>query len=777
MKLIQKKTKQICQTELVSKWKELKREAEFQSKAENLLKDLRSKAMRKKGSLLNFWSKQSNEKTNSPEIPLIFESTSSQFVEPPDNLPSTEPIPSTSVTEPKATAKKQIELRKQIELINGDLVGLYKRRDKDLLTDDQEAELRAKKKLKLELETELKKRVGDQNRQQKARAKKKKLLTAACEKFPELRESLLLREKQGRPRIEEEQPLLLKTIVDIALHGSAAHERRQNEVYRSVKTLNDLTEQLNKDGFKISKSGVYLRLIPKRGNSSEGKKHVLTVPVKLIRAQNDHHIKHVDGRFCSATLKRLEELASLLGPQEVCFLSQDDKARVPLGLTAANKQAPLLMHLEYRVSLPDHDWVIAARHKLIPSVIAGIEIKKDLLGKPEAVSYSGPTYIAIRPGKHCSSTAYAHALDFERLLQRPEFDGITKTESGDVKPVAIFTVDGGPDENPRYQKVIDVAIHHFISQNLDALFIATNAPGRSAFNRVERRMAPLSKELAGVILPHDHFGSHLDEQGRTTDQQLEILNFAYAGHVLSEIWSSVVIDYHPTIAEYIEPQNSELSAEQLLSKDQAWISQHVRSSQYFTQIVKCGNRECCTKPRSSYFNAISSRFLPPPIPLCHSKEGLEVTDRSDHEKHVFPGLFVALAFNFKENLPRSAGTFKQLPYDFYCPSVQPIISERICKVCGIYFASKVMLQKHSSEHKKSQVLSTKKIRPIRVAARRQRELMAIVAAVENGEQVDWIEEQELDLTGIIIPPEAEENCVPVHTISEHLLPIWEEAAD
>ena len=30
------------------------------------------------------------------------------------------------------------------------------------------------------------------------------------------------------------------------------------------------------------------------------------------------------------------------------LLSQDDKARVPLGTTAANKQAPIMMHLEYR---------------------------------------------------------------------------------------------------------------------------------------------------------------------------------------------------------------------------------------------------------------------------------------------------------------------------------------------------------------------------------------------------------------------------------------------
>jgi len=210
----------------------------------------------------------------------------------------------------------------------------------------------------------------------------------------------------------------------------------------------------------------------------------------------------------------VEEICSLLGPDEVCFISQDDKARVPLGITAANKQGPLLMHVEYRVSLPDHDWVVAAKHKLIPSVYAGITIKRDGLGKTDAVTYSGPTYIAVRSGKHASSTAYAHGLDFQRLLDIKEFDSITRDPNTNmVKPIVVFSVDGGPDENPRYQKVIEIGIHHFVKNNLDALFIMTNAPGRSAFNRAERRMAPLSRELSGLILPHEHYGTHLDSQG------------------------------------------------------------------------------------------------------------------------------------------------------------------------------------------------------------------------------------------------------------------------
>ena len=134
-----------------------------------------------------------------------------------------------------------------------------------------------------------------------------------------------------------------------------------------------MAEQLNKDGYRIIRSGAYLQLLPRRSASIEGQCHVVTVPVKLLRTQNGRPA-NVDGQFSTATLTNLEKLASILGPLEICFNSQDGKCRVPIDLNAANKQSPLLMHVEYRVSLPDHDWVVAERQKLVPSLYAGIQI-------------------------------------------------------------------------------------------------------------------------------------------------------------------------------------------------------------------------------------------------------------------------------------------------------------------------------------------------------------------------------------------------------------------
>lgn len=203
------------------------------------------------------------------------------------------------------------------------------------------------------------------------------------------------------------------------------------------------------------------------------------------------------------------------------------------------------------------------------------------MGSPDAVSYSGPTYIAIRSGKHSSSTAATHAADFEKLLEVPAFKKIIYNSEKLLKPVVVLSVDGGPDENPRYPKVIKHAIHNFRKYDLDGLFIFTNAPGRSAFNRVERRMAPLSRELSGVILEHDHFGSHLDSRGRTIDLEKEKSNFSHAGNILANIWSNMTIDGYEVLAQYVEEEKCNVIAD---FPSAEWYSLHVRESQYLLQV-------------------------------------------------------------------------------------------------------------------------------------------------------------------------------------------------
>ena len=67
-------------------------------------------------------------------------------------------------------------------------------------------------------------------------------------------------------------------------------------------------------------------------------------------------------------------------------------------------------------------------------------------------------------------------------------------------------------------------------------------------------MFKLSKELSGVILPHDHFGTHLDNNNNTVDEVLELKNFEHAGEIVAEFWSKLVINDHPVVADFVGEQ-------------------------------------------------------------------------------------------------------------------------------------------------------------------------------------------------------------------------------
>ena len=136
-----------------------------------------------------------------------------------------------------------------------------------------------------------------------------------------------------------------------------------------------------------------------------------------------------------------------------------------------------------------------------------------------------------------------------------EFQSIVKNE-GEVKPVAMIFSDGGPDENPRFPKTLDVAVQHFKKHKFEALLIPTHAPDLSAYNQVER-MAPLSEALAGLLLPYDTFGNHLDSQGRTIEVELEKRNFKKAGKVLGEVWNELLINKFPVVCQYLENSTME----------------------------------------------------------------------------------------------------------------------------------------------------------------------------------------------------------------------------
>jgi hypothetical protein len=68
-------------------------------------------------------------------------------------------------------------------------------------------------------------------------------------------------------------------------------------------------------------------------------------------------------------------------------------------------------------------------------------------------------------------------------------------------------------------------------------------------------MATLSQKLAGIMLPIDKYGSHLNSQGQVVDSELAIKNFRYAGKALCTLWEQGPIFGKPVTTQYTGQQN------------------------------------------------------------------------------------------------------------------------------------------------------------------------------------------------------------------------------
>ena len=61
-----------------------------------------------------------------------------------------------------------------------------------------------------------------------------------------------------------------------------------------------------------------------------------TVSVKIHKATNNLRKRYVDADLAFANKTFLQDIATLFGPESMFVVSIDDKAKVPLGITAGN---------------------------------------------------------------------------------------------------------------------------------------------------------------------------------------------------------------------------------------------------------------------------------------------------------------------------------------------------------------------------------------------------------------------------------------------------------
>ena len=94
-----------------------------------------------------------------------------------------------------------------------------------------------------------------------------------------------------------------------------------------------------------------------------------------------------------------------------------------------------------------------------------------------------------------------------------------------------------------------------------------------------------------------------------------------------------------------------------------------------------------------------------------------------------------------------------IPYDYSCPSVdQDMIKRRMCSHCGLYFLflKAKSLRGASCRVTKDRIENTtERVRPLRVAARRQRELLCVMAFQEMERAlINEVDAEDFDLSNI-----------------------------
>ena len=228
-------------------------------------------------------------------------------------------------------------------------------------------------------------------------------------------------------------------------------------------------------------------------------------------------------------------------------------------------------------------------------------------------------HIRICRGKHDSSTPYTDAYDIRELF---------KCGLVEAKPILIFMSDGASDEAPQYPKPLQTAVTLFKELKLDVPLHGVNAAGLSAFNPVERRMAPLSYELMGIILPYDSYGNYLDESGKTINVELE-KKFFKAAEILSNIWSETVINGHlvdsqalPLAQAFIPP-----------TTNAKWVAEHMHQTRYTLKIVKCQNQAFCESFVTNWLVVFPDRFVPFPAIYNYKSNGPVELEPSEYIKN------------------------------------------------------------------------------------------------------------------------------------------------
>ncbi|CAG8459489.1 22371_t:CDS:2 [Cetraspora pellucida] len=135
--------------------------------------------------------------------------------------------------------------------------------------------------------------------------------------------------------------------------------------------------------------------------------------------------------------------------EHYCLISvKNNKAKVPLGITAVRRTFRVLQTIRKLVIVSDYNFPIGVQQKLIPLVYLIISPNDT-----NVMLRNSQLSIFIHPQYGVGTSSTTHMQDLDLLVKDSHLDGMLKIENK-IKPIWVLLVDGGPDENPYHMKNI-----------------------------------------------------------------------------------------------------------------------------------------------------------------------------------------------------------------------------------------------------------------------------------------------------------------------------------
>lgn len=256
-----------------SLWKRLKMD---KSKVDQEIASLRSRLAKQKASLAGFWAGLPKEKSNTndsstaPDVLLIEKEKpannncdDSHQVDIVGGSDQEENEDSDQTrTQDKPRDKPVLTMvQKDLAKVNDEYVTLSALVERGLLSDDTKKRLDVLIKQRKALNKKKRRLVRDQKYQQQKRIELRAKLDEIAHENPGSGIALKrhTRKQTGRPKLEEDQIELRKTIVEILNPGSKADCRRRSAMLQAVMRVQDLHAELLKRGYELSKTSTYYR--------------------------------------------------------------------------------------------------------------------------------------------------------------------------------------------------------------------------------------------------------------------------------------------------------------------------------------------------------------------------------------------------------------------------------------------------------------------------------------------------------------------------------------